>query len=219
MNFMSLFERHVGTVTARQTRFADFLGDDYEWNADLAEGVIVFNHTTTYPIQLLGSESETDHHWLWAWANDGLSRFDKVQRFSEQLRRFGQDHEVGAFTNPGFPVTETINGHTLAILCTGVEKWSCYLRGPYDGGAIFCLVQDLPDTLFTPLTLKETLSTVELVVSTFEGIRHRNMLEHFLADQGFELEPDGIRLRAVRDNDFLVARFDEQERLVECRRN
>ena len=69
--FLDHFTQHIGTSFARQLALADYLGE-CRWQVDVVGGTIHFEDKGSYPIQLLGSESEMEGTWLWAWANEML---------------------------------------------------------------------------------------------------------------------------------------------------
>jgi hypothetical protein len=66
--FDDLFAQHVATAMARQVALADLIGER-NWSVDLSAGHATFGDDLRFAIQLLGTESQGDGTWLWAWAN------------------------------------------------------------------------------------------------------------------------------------------------------
>jgi len=64
-----LFSVHAASVLERQLRLGTLIGDQHQWTFDMASGRLQFNEQHSFPVQLLGSESEESNTWLWAWAN------------------------------------------------------------------------------------------------------------------------------------------------------
>src|SRR4051812_5614895 len=67
-------EDHVFRVVENQARLLDGLAE-FDWGLDLDTGLLTFTSTrggrelARYPVQLIGSSSESSNTWLWAWAN------------------------------------------------------------------------------------------------------------------------------------------------------
>ncbi|MDR2871088.1 MAG: hypothetical protein LBV45_00870 [Xanthomonadaceae bacterium] len=214
MEFNELFDQHVGTVIVRQSRFADMLGKEFDWDLDLEAGKIIFDNEKAYPIQLLGTESEAGNTWLWCWANEDHRPFDGILQFGNRLRVFGENYDVREFREPCLPLDDTVNGTTLSILSAGLEKRSCYFRGHYDGGGLFCLVQDLPDTVFAPLSVQEIMRAISQFLPMFEEVNHKAAVFFFLREQGFDWVEIGTGAEARRGEDVVLTEFDEWNRLT-----
>jgi len=75
--FAEQFATHAATSFARQRTLADFLGE-HHWQVDMDAGTVDFGAGRTYAIQLLGTESQGDDTWLWAWANEESGLPDRV---------------------------------------------------------------------------------------------------------------------------------------------
>lgn len=124
--FRKLFSIHAGTALARQLALRDFLGQ-HNWYLNSRKGTVDFDNGRVFPIQLIGSESEFDGSWLWAWANKHLQRPRHLLRSVKLVRKFGRRNNIRELTDGYFPLGFA-NGHTLAMTCIGLvellEKYS-----------------------------------------------------------------------------------------------
>ena len=183
---------YIATAFARQLALEEFLGKHY-WSVDIDAATVDFGNGKTYPIQLLGTESESQRNWLWAWANQYNDLPDRILQACNRIRTFGKKNKIAELTDPSVPLS-VANGHMLALLSAGVIGNCCYYRGPYKGGgALFFLVSTPPAPVFAPITLVRAVTTISQVVSQFD-VNHRLMVEHFLDAQGFAITQSDLAI-------------------------
>lgn len=83
----------------------------------------------------------------------------------------------------------------IAMTCSGLEGGRCYYRAPYDGGALFMLLEDAPAQVLAPVPLARVSTVLMEVVSQFE-VDHRRLATSFFRQQGLDAmatEAGGIR--------------------------
>jgi hypothetical protein len=209
--FQKLFSQHVGAAFARQLAFADFLGDR-NWSLTLSTGKVCFGDDLEYPIQLLGSEAHNNNTWLWAWANQHINPAPQSMAAASRLRQLGEKQGIDVFCEPSFPLSAA-DGHRIALVASGINGRCCYYRGPYDGGAAFFLVTDVPQAILAPVPPERAVTVITEVVSQFD-VDHRLMGKAFLSSQGFELREESRSVTASRDGAQMTLTFDERGRLT-----
>jgi hypothetical protein len=209
--FTELLAKHVGAAYARQLAFLDLIGDRH-WSLKTSEGVVRFGNDLAFPIQLLGTESSGDNSWLWAWANEQSRLPPQLLVACNQLRDIGAREGTTEFCERSFSLDKA-NGHSLASVASGIVGDCCYFRGPYDGGALYFLVQEIDGSVLAPVASERAVTVLSEVISQFD-VDHRVMSEAFLRSQGFSLEstPDG--LQAVRRGDAIQLSLDAQGRIT-----
>ncbi|BBH69473.1 hypothetical protein ACTI_61580 [Actinoplanes sp. OR16] len=210
--FDELFAQHAATAYARQLALADLIGDR-DWQLDLNAGVATFGDDLRFPIQLLGTESHIDGSWLWAWANTGSNLPPQLLHLSEWLRAVGEERSVAELTEPGFPLSRA-DGARLALIASGLTD-RCYYRGPYDGGAVFFHLGDLPAEIVAPVSPERAFLVVPQVIGVFE-LDHRLTLLSFLHQQGWSIAdntPSLVVGRHSSGSEMRVA-FDDQNRMT-----
>jgi hypothetical protein len=211
--FDDLFLEYGADSLHKQYAAADYLGE-HSWNFDLKTGLISFSRERTFPFQLLGSESEYDGTWMWAWANPVSNINETLTQSSRRLREFGAANGIDEFCQPKFECKE-INGHLLSMVASGVCKAHAYYRCPYDGGAAFILVDfggDLPDEF--PLLLRMHGVFTDFI-SSFDVMNQRAAFASYARLRGVRTTDDGTDLLLSLGNEPVgVARFDDLNRLV-----
>lgn len=214
--FSDLLVEHLGSAYARQLAFSDYL-NGRPWELDIASGQVKFGSDLQFPVQLLGTEAEADRSWLWAWANEESDLKPSLIELAMDLRDFGVSHEIGEFTTGSFPL-DYANGHTLALLASGMNAGCVYFRGPYEGGALFFLVQNVPRSIFDQVDATRIVTVLTDVIAQFP-VMHLPMADCFLHAQGFQITHEASQLVATRDADgggldSLQLTFDDRRHIV-----
>jgi hypothetical protein len=186
MTVASLIEhlsQHMGMAIARQLALSDYLGQ-HTWQANLEAGRIIFNGNQAYPIQALGSESSLDNTWLWIWANtESLRQFPpSLFQDAHRMRHLGEAEMIAELTTDIMPISILSNGAVYSALAVGVCGAACYYRCPYENGALFCLLYDVPLTV-KPLPLERAATVIMQLLQS--GMPHKAVITPFLEQQGY----------------------------------
>jgi hypothetical protein len=205
--FSDLLAQHVATAHARQLALADLLGER-AWSLDLTEGRATFGDDLSCPIQLLGTESHVDGTWLWAWANAQSGLPPHLLTLSGWMREFGERNRIAELTDPSFPL-DRAEGHQLALVASGLTG-RCYYRGPYDGGAVFFHLENVPDQ---PVAPQRAFTVLTEVIQAYP-VHHRTMTTAFLQQQGWRVEAGESLVVGVHPGGTeMRVEFDELGRL------
>lgn len=204
-SFQDVFAQQVASAVARQLALADLIGDN-GWQVDLAAGTATFGPELTFPIQLLGTESNGDRSWLWAWANAESQIPPVLLHLCDWIREYGRQNGIPELTEPEFPL-DRADGHRLALLAAGLTG-RAYYRGPYDGGALFFHLENLPERVSAPVPPERAVTVLGQVIQSFE-VDHRTVVTAFFQQQGWAVEagpelvtgthPGGSELRVTFD--------------------
>ncbi len=208
--FLDLFSQYVGAAFAKQLAFSDLLGER-GWGVDLQQGEATFGDDLTYPIQLLGTESDGDNSWLWAWGNEASELPKSLLKACNEIKIFGKNNSIQELTERSFQ-NEPVNGHMLAMVASGMNTDCCYYRGPYDGGALFFLVSDIPEKLYSPIEPQRLITVVSEVISQFE-VNHKVMVKSLFQSQKYELSKDGETLIGEHPKGVVRISFDQFDRI------
>lgn len=208
--FQALLARHIGSAFARQMALADLLGER-GWRLDLAEGIAHFGDDLHFPVQLLGSAAEDSASWLWAWANTASNLPENLLVAANALRERGERDGPAELATASLPLDD--EGHTIALLAAALSA-RCYYRGPYRGGALFFLLDDVPAAVFAPCDDPRVLSLLGQLVAQFP-LDHRAMTEGFLDDQGYALQREPGQTVATRSGSRITLGFDALDRLTQ----
>ena len=114
---------------------------------EVQRGIISFGEDE-YPLQFLGSESNSSNTWLWAWEN--INGFDEnIISLAREIKAKGEKLNLEALTTAEIEITDELNGHILSIVACGLaDKKYCYYRGPHSGGAIFVAFDGVDERIF-----------------------------------------------------------------------
>jgi hypothetical protein len=208
-----LLYRHAASSFDKQLYLANLVGEA-DWRFDLAAGLLSFGDRFHWRVQLLGTEAEETHTWLWAWANDASDIPPDLVRAAAALRILGRLQNIPEITEPEVPLGE-VDGHTLALIASGLCQANAYYRAPYDGGALFLLIQDdiFPRCQEPPLA--RIASVFPQAIAAPDIANHRLALAGHLAHYGIDGRDEGDRV-LVREagQPVLTATFDEVDRLT-----
>jgi hypothetical protein len=181
---------------------------------DLAAGLLSFGDRFQWRVQLLGTEAEETHTWLWAWANDASDIPPGLLRAAAALRILGRLQNIPEFTEAQTALGHT-GGHALAMIASGLCRAEAYYRAPYDGGAMFLLIQDDTFPRCQEPPLARVASVFPQAVAALHIPNHRLALAGHLAHYGLDGRDEGDRV-VVREGGqpVLTATFDESDRLT-----
>ena len=138
--------RHAALSTEKQRALAAALGDG-PWRYSIGAGTISLDGGRfVLPIQLLGTQAEESNTWLWAWANEASNFPPELLTSANRLRQIGLEEGVVELAEPqldlGSPDDRPwFDGYYLAMAASGLCQADCYYRAPYEGGALFVLLQ------------------------------------------------------------------------------
>ena len=173
-----VFSANLGKIMAIQTACAKYVVKNRDWNVDFDRGIISFGEEE-YPLQFLGSESNSSNTWLWAWEN--INGFDEnIISLAREIKAKGEKLNLEALTTAEIDISDELNGHTLSIVACGLaDKNYCYYRGPHSGGAIFVAFDGADERVFAPINAKDFADIVVNSIQQFP-LNHKLFVESFL---------------------------------------
>ena len=173
-----IFSANLGKIMAIQTACAKYVVKNRDWNVDFDRGIISFGEEE-YPLQFLGSESNSSNTWLWAWEN--INGFDEnIISLAREIKAKGEKLNLEALTTAEIEITDELNGHILSIVACGLaNKKYCYYRGPHSGGAIFVAFDGVDERVFAPINAKDFADIVVNSIQQFP-LNHKLFVESFL---------------------------------------
>lgn len=216
----ALFLDHAAASLDKQLSLGDMLGE-HEWTFDMQSGKITFTSgrllsrvRRTFAAQILGTESEVSNTWLWSWANTQSEIPARMLYAANRLKAKGQNEGIPEFTDPSFPLN-TITGHQVAMIASGLLAADCYYRGPYENGAIYVLIKD-PSFSRPKYDPRERIAEVfPQLLSAFDIVDHKRALLAYFGFYGLHpAEKGDMVLASSPGGELLLAEFDKTNRLV-----
>ena len=209
-DWFQVFSASLGKVQAQQASCVDAVVKDRDWNVDLSAGFLYFG-ADAYPVQFIGSESASSNTWLWGWEN--INGFpESVVATAHEMKRMGERYGLTPFTTAKLALTDTINGHNLAMAVCALSRGSiCYYRGPHAGGAVLMTFSGAPDTVFVPVSMHTFIDVSMRCIQQYE-VDHRIFLASFLYQNDTPFTWDGDTIIAHFDTDLRIALEENQGR-------
>lgn len=197
----------------KQIQLADLISE-LPWHFDTATGLLSFGPRQHWQSQLLGTVSQASNTWLWAWANTASNIPAHLLIASFALKAYGEQHGIPELTTPQLPLDQ-IDGHTLALLASGICEANAYYRCPYEGGALFVLIMDETFPKCTDPPLQRIATVFPQAIASLEIPDHQLALRGYLDSYGLAHEVVGNQIVVKEGGEpVLTATFDEQNRLT-----
>lgn len=218
MNLQGLLTRYGAIAFEKQLYLGTLLGDNPpDWFFNMTEGTLAFEKMFTFKIQLLGTEAHDSNTWLWAWANEGSNIPPDLLKVVQQLRDMGKEYNIEAFTSKqAVEMTDQFQGHNLSLIASGISGANAYYRGPYDGGALFMIIEDDKYPVDTRHPMQRIAFTFPQFIQSYAYLNHEDALvDYCLAHQLLVTVGEKKLTAEHSDNTTLTATFDEQGRLSE----
>jgi hypothetical protein len=180
-----------------------------DWNVDMTAGQLTFAGGGTYDTELLGTTSDADDSFVWAWANPSAApgHFG----LASAVRAFGAEHAVHPLDLDRFIAPAPL---PFALTCVGLalSGASAGFTPKTDGGnACFLVVMPAP---FAPPDAIALTTTISAVIAAF-AVPHRLVVEG--AGEAWEWPVEGTEERLVLHHPEgpLHVTFDSSGRIQE----
>jgi hypothetical protein len=201
-----LLVEHGLLALERQVLLQALVGER-DWQFDQNEGTIRFLPDLAFPAQCIGSESDSAHTWLWAWANASIDE-GRAQRASE-AREIGARRGYAFMNEPEVPLSRLESGHLVGLVICGLTGADAYYRCPYEGGALYVTL-DRPG--WDGVERPSSAEVVEMAMSVHGALLSRDAIEVYLRKRGDRYTTNEEQ---VLVDDGPTYTFDAEGRLVE----
>ena len=177
-SWFEVFSACLGQVMAIQDACGEQVVQGQNWEVDFATGQLIFGKKS-YPVQFLGSESNSSNTWKWGF--DNVNGFpESLIKLANETRHLGEKWNLEPLCMADFKLNDTFNGHNLSVVACGVSEDNyCYYRGPHDGGAVLMAFSDVPNSVFNPVDVHKFVSIAMNCLESF-SIEHKIFIESFL---------------------------------------
>src|SRR5262245_50496756 len=102
----------------KQLTFAKWAGS-LPWQFSMQDGLLVLGKKYKYSAQILGSESQYDDSWLWAWANTGAAVPPSLLKASLMLKEYGSKNQIRELTEPKLGTGRQVASE-IALVASGL---------------------------------------------------------------------------------------------------
>lgn len=210
--YYNWLSRDLGVAIIRQKLFAEIIAGTKSWSADLERGVIAFDDQQ-FPVEFLGSEAYASNTWLWGWVNvNGYP--EAIYQESEAFYKNCMMQQMKELEQPELPLTDLINGTALASMAVAANSGRmCYYKAPYDGGAAFLLIKEVPEQVFAAIPPMLAINTISEIISAFP-IHHGYLVDGIMEVYATDIQKTQDTVTGkFHDGSSLKVTFDELGRI------
>ncbi len=206
-----LIEQFGAIGLEKQTYVLEIIGNE-PWNVDMGRGTISFGSKLEFPMQVLGTISHSSQTWLWGWANDKSGISGELLLQANKLKEYGEENGIDFLKNPQF--SADINDlHAIGCIASGKLNASCYYIADYGKGAMLVLIKAKEFDAFSKSEHQKILITFPQFISAYD-CNHKKALINYLTLKGYTLTVKENLISAQKDNNNIMATFDQHDRLV-----
>jgi len=208
-SIQELLELNVGISSEKQLIFGDIIGSN-PWNLDLNKGSIKFGELE-FPIQIIGSFSFGNSSWMWGWANSQSGFTENLLIQSNKLKEFGVKNNIKDLIEGHFTVEKGFE-HKIGLIASGLFNSKSYYCANYGKGTLVVTMDDdkIPD--IDKNRLEKVLISFPQLISGI-NLNHKNAFKNYLIDREIKLKISENKIEGLRNNEILIAEFDEFDRL------
>lgn len=210
---VSLSQLHNQTVALtfeRQDAFFDLV-EELAWSFDMLNGTVVYGDYV-FRMQVLGTYSETQKEWLWAWANKESDIPEKFLEASLAMKLIGERHGIENLITAKIE-TEEDPGHYFSFVANGLIKSSCYTSLAFNNIKIYVLLNselvDAKKIIEPALICSHFSKTVSRM-----NFGHKHGLFCYLNQKGYEVKLSGDTILGKKGENQILGTFDANGKLL-----
>lgn len=211
INYDTLLEQYAGVAFEKQYNLSEMVGDR-DWQIDMEEKSLSFGDDIHFSMQIIGSYAFDSGTWLWAWANEASNIPANLLEETNALKQFGEEHKIEFLTMSEYKIEPT-DVHALGLIASGKFNSSAYYAGNYGSGILLVTINDFRIENIAYNEQARILSVVPELTSFF-AVNHKRTVENYLLAKEYSIHKDNNKLSAQKEDNFLVAEFDEHDRLL-----
>lgn len=218
MSFAALYTRHAVASFDKQIYLQAMLGGR-PWSFDARRGTLIFedvhDQQLELAVQVLGTESDEDGSWLWAWANEAAGLPQRMLAAASELRALGEAQAIPELRDGEVRFTPELDAGRIAAVASGVCRAGCSFRAPYPGGAIHMLVKDAKFRRFVTRPLPRIRRVFPMFLSDNRVADARAFYLPYLAFYRLTVESgEGRVVARLGSATPLIATFDADHQLL-----
>ena len=205
-----LFLQNAVITYEKQLVFNELVGER-GWDFNMTDGTVSFEEYV-FPMQILGTYSEREKSWMWAWANKQSGIPENLLKAAYHLQNFGNQGRINELMSPSFEATEN-TGHFFGQIAAGIYNASCYCPVVFKGTHIYVLID-------SEMIDEKLANDAPTIVSRFTqaisnmNLDHKVALYYYLTTKGYEVKAMGNNLLATKEDDQILGLFDLNSRLL-----
>ncbi|CAM4152260.1 MULTISPECIES: DUF6882 domain-containing protein [Flavobacterium] len=210
---ISLSQLHNQTVALtmeRQDVFSELV-EDLSWSFDMISGTVTFGDYS-FRMQMLGTYSEEQQSWLWAWANKQSGIPEEFLQAALAMKEIGERNGIEDLVTAKIE-TDQDPGHYFSFVANGLIKSSCYAPLTFNNIKVYVLLN-------SELVDNKKITDPALICSHFAktisrmDFGHKHGLFCYLNQKGYEVKLSEDTILGEKDKDQILGSFDTNGRLL-----
>jgi hypothetical protein len=211
ISIQELYNQSFVTSAEKQEIFSEMV-NGLGWSCDMLEGKLTYGDDQVFDIQVIGTYSENEKSWLWAWGNTQSGIPEKFLQSSLGLKSIGEAYQIDDLTTPKLAM-ESDPGVYFSTIASVLLNESCYAPLTFKGIKVYVTIKskELDSKARTAPALICSHFTQLITNFTFP---HKYSLFFYLKAKGYEVELPGNNIVAKKDDDQILGIFDLKGNLM-----
>ncbi|PQJ69638.1 DUF6882 domain-containing protein [Polaribacter butkevichii] len=211
VTIQELYNQSFVVSTEKQEIFGEMV-EGLGWSCDMLEGKLTYGDDKVFDIQVIGTYSENEKSWLWAWANTQSGIPEKFLQTALAAKAIGEAYQIEDFVTSKKEFSSD-PGVYFSTIISAMAKESCYVPLTFKGLTVYV-------TITSAEADSKARTVPALICSHFTKIAanytfpHKYSLYFYLKGKGYEVELPGNNIVAKNGDDQILGIFDLKGRLM-----
>ncbi|MEA4956642.1 hypothetical protein SDC9_21531 [bioreactor metagenome] len=123
-SFQVIFTKYGALALDKQEGFGELIGDNIG-DLNIDDGTISFGDNLKFPVQIIGTLSNENNKWHWAWDNGDVNLPENLIEESLEVKKIGEKYNIGQFTTDVFDA-DLLEAHLIAMAVSGIMNDDAY---------------------------------------------------------------------------------------------
>lgn len=207
----TLLEFYGCIAIERQLMLKEFT-DTKSWEFDRDACIIRFEPDLLLDARVLGIGLPEQQKWTWSWANPLKIFTDRAMEHALQLRSYGTENKIAAFTMDSLPANQSLISK-IGIIATVLCKTSGHFFIP-DKPRVILVTVNSPLFNVTPPDDEENMNWVTSQFTTIFKVNEKAAIANYLFLKNFQITVLENELNAVKANKNIIVEFDQTGKLM-----
>ncbi|WP_343330427.1 DUF6882 domain-containing protein [Polaribacter staleyi] len=211
VTIQELYNQSFVVSTEKQEIFGEMV-EGLGWSCDMLEGTLTYGDDKVFDIQVIGTYSENEKSWLWAWANTQSGIPEKFLQTALAAKAIGEAYQIEDFVTSKKEFSSD-PGVYFSTIISAMAKESCYVPLTFKGLTVYV-------TITSAEADSKARTVPALICSHFTKVAanytfpHKYSLYFYLKGKGYEVELPGNNIVAKNGDDQILGIFDLKGRLM-----
>ncbi|QXP71106.1 hypothetical protein H0I29_03150 [Polaribacter sp. R2A056_3_33] len=211
VSIQELYNQSFVISNERQVIFAETV-KGLDWNCDMLEGKLTYGTDKVFDIQVIGTYSENEKSWLWAWGNTQGGIPEKFLQTSLVVKAIGEAYKIEDMITPKKEFSSD-PGAYFSTIASSMGQESCFVPLVFKGLTVYVTIksEELDNKAITEPALMCSHFTESAANYRFP---HKYSLYFYLKGKGYDVELPGNNIVAKKGDDQILGIFDLKGKIM-----